>query len=77
MAAFLERSMPREDNFFEMFVVLAENANDRSAVLVEMLQKDGGAEKYARRIKDMENAGENLTHTFLTRLNQTFCNRTT
>jgi len=72
MPGFLRRLMPREDNFFEMFVALAENANDGSAVLVEMLQKDDGAEKYAQRIKDLEHAGDNLTHTLLTRLNQTF-----
>ena len=69
--------MPREDNFLEMFVVLLENANAGSAVLVETLQKDDRAEGYARRIKDLDHAGDNLTHTFLTRLNQTFCNRTT
>jgi len=64
--------MPREDNFFEMFVALAQNANEGAAVLVEMLQKDDGAEKYAQRVKDLEHAGDNLTHTLLTRLNKTF-----
>jgi predicted phosphate transport protein (TIGR00153 family) len=37
-----------------------------------MFQKDDGAEKYAERIKDIEHTGDNLTHTLLTRLNQTF-----
>jgi len=64
--------MPRDDNFFEMFVALADNCHQGAQVLVEMFQKDDGAEKYAERIKDFEHAGDNLTHTLLTRLNQTF-----
>jgi uncharacterized protein len=64
--------MPREDNFFEMFIALANNCHQGAQVLVEMFQKDDGAEKYAERIKDIEHTGDNLTHTLLTRLNQTF-----
>jgi predicted phosphate transport protein (TIGR00153 family) len=64
--------MPREDNFFEMFIALADNCHQGSQVLVEMFQKDDGAEKYAERIKDIEHTGDNLTHNLLTRLNQTF-----
>ncbi|HEY4838600.1 MAG TPA: DUF47 family protein [Candidatus Acidoferrales bacterium] len=72
MTSFLRRLMPREDNFFEMFIALADNCHQGAQVLVEMFQKDDGAEKYAERIKDIEHAGDNLTHTLLTRLNQTF-----
>jgi predicted phosphate transport protein (TIGR00153 family) len=72
MPSFLRRLMPREDNFFEMFVALADNCHQGAQVLVEMFQKDDGADKYAERIKDIEHAGDNLTHTLLTRLNQTF-----
>jgi uncharacterized protein len=72
MPSFLRRLMPRDDNFFEMFIALADNIHRGSAVLVEMFQKDDGAEKYAERIKDLEHAGDNLTHVLLTRLNQTF-----
>nr|HEV7954029.1 DUF47 family protein [Candidatus Acidoferrales bacterium] len=72
MPSFLRRLMPREDNFFEMFNALAENCHQGAQVLVEMFQKDDGAEKYAERIKDIEHTGDNLTHTLLTRLNQTF-----
>jgi predicted phosphate transport protein (TIGR00153 family) len=72
MPSFLRRLMPRDDNFFEMFIALADNCHQGAQVLVEMFQKDDGAEKYAERIKDIEHAGDNLTHTLLTRLNQTF-----
>jgi predicted phosphate transport protein (TIGR00153 family) len=64
--------MPRDDNFFEMFIALANNCHQGAQVLVEMFEKDDGAEKYAERIKDLEHSGDNLTHTLLTRLNQTF-----
>ncbi len=72
MPSFLRRLMPRDDNFFEMFIALADNVHLGSKVLVEMFQKDDGAEKYAERIKDLEHTGDNLTHSLLTRLNQTF-----
>jgi len=72
MTSFLRRLMPREDNFFEMFIALADNCHQGAQVLVEMFQKDDGAEMYAERIKDIEHTGDNLTHTLLTRLNQTF-----
>ena len=64
--------MPRDDNFFEMFIALADNIHRGSEVLVEMFQKDDGAEKYAERIKDLEHVGDSLTHVLFTRLNQTF-----
>ena len=72
MTSWLRRVMPRADNFYEMFVSLADNAHQGSKVLLELLQKDDGAEKYAERIKDLEHAGDDLTHTVRTRLNSTF-----
>ncbi len=72
MPSFLRRLMPRDDNFFEMFIALADNCHQGAQVLVEMFQKGDDLEKYAERIKDIEHAGDNLTHTLLTRLNQTF-----
>jgi predicted phosphate transport protein (TIGR00153 family) len=72
MPSFLRRLMPRDDNFFEMFIALANNCHQGAQVLVEMFERDDGAEKYAERIKDLEHTGDNLTHTLLTRLNQTF-----
>jgi uncharacterized protein len=64
--------MPRDDNFFEMFIALADNCHLGAQALVEMFQKGDDLEKYAERIKDIEHSGDNLTHTLLTRLNQTF-----
>jgi hypothetical protein len=72
MSGWLKRIMPRADNFFEMFIALAENIHKGSGVLVEMFQKDDGAAKYAERIKDLEHAGDDMTHSLMTRLNKTF-----
>src|SRR6185436_3867153 len=72
MSGLLRRLMPREDNFFEMFIALADNVHRAAEVLVEMFQKYDAPEKSAERIKDLEHAGDNLTHTLFTRLNQTF-----
>ena len=64
--------MPRPENFHGMFVALADNIHEGSKVLVELLQMDDGAEKYAEQIKDLEHVGDNMTHTLMTCLNQTF-----
>jgi predicted phosphate transport protein (TIGR00153 family) len=72
MPGLLKRIMPRADNFFELFIALADNIHKGSAVLVEMFQKDDGAAEYADRIKDLEHAGDDMTHSLMTRLNKTF-----
>ncbi len=72
MQGFLRRIMPRTENFHEMFVALADNIHEGSKVLVELMQMYDGVEKYAEQIKDLEHAGDDLTHSLLIRLNQTF-----
>lgn len=72
MSNFLRRFLPRENDFFKMFIELADNVHSGSAVLLEMFQKGDGAEKYAERIKDLEHHGDTMTHALLTKLNQTF-----
>ena len=64
--------MPRPENFHGMFVALADNIHEGSKVLVELMHTYDGAEKYAEQIKDIEHAGDNMTHKLMTRLNQTF-----
>jgi predicted phosphate transport protein (TIGR00153 family) len=72
MSGWLKRIMPRTDNFFELFIALADNIHKGSAVLVEMFQAEDGSEKYADRIKDLKHAGDDMTHSLMTRLNKTF-----
>jgi predicted phosphate transport protein (TIGR00153 family) len=72
MPGLLSKILPRQDSFFEMFTALAENIHQGSGVLVELFVNQDGAEKYAERIKDLEHVGDNLTHSFMTKLNQSF-----
>ena len=72
MPSFLSRIMPRSDDFGAMFVALAENSHQTSQVLVDLLEKNDDTPAYAQRIKDLEHAGDNMTHSLITRLNQTF-----
>jgi predicted phosphate transport protein (TIGR00153 family) len=72
MPGLLSRIMPHQDSFFDMFVALGENVHEGSKALVEMLEQKVPAESYAERIKDLEHVGDNLTHTLVMRLNQSF-----
>jgi len=73
MPGLLNKILPQDHSFFDMFIALAENVHKGSQVLVEMFQNyTGGAAKYAERIKDLEHIGDNQTHALITHLNQTF-----
>jgi uncharacterized protein Yka (UPF0111/DUF47 family) len=64
--------MPREDNFFELFEAAAENAHKAAGELVELLEKFDRVAERATRIKDLEHAGDKITHDAIERLNKTF-----
>jgi predicted phosphate transport protein (TIGR00153 family) len=64
--------MPREENFFELFEAAAENAHKASSELLELLEKYDDVPARAKRIKDLEHAGDKITHDAIERLNTTF-----
>jgi len=64
--------MPREDNFFELFEKAATNAHVASVELLELLEKFDDVKGRAKRIKDIEHAGDKITHDVIERLNKTF-----
>jgi uncharacterized protein len=72
MPSLLSRLLPREDNFFEMFIALADNVHRAAEVLVEMFQTYDDPEKSAERIMDLEHVGDKLTRALFTRLNKSF-----
>ncbi len=72
MPGLLNRILPREHSFFDMFVELAENIHAGAQALVEMLSNFTDVPAQAQRIKDLEHTGDDITHALLTRLNQTF-----
>jgi len=66
--------LPREDQYFSLFSQMTSYIFDASRLLVEMLG-DAGQHKYdeyAQRIKSIEHACDELTHTVSTQLNKTF-----
>ncbi|HZQ20876.1 MAG TPA: DUF47 family protein [Terriglobales bacterium] len=62
----------KDPTFFEMFSEIAKNLIDGSRTLVELFSNyQGRAEKTAE-IKRIEHVGDDLTHSVLRKLNQTF-----
>ena len=72
MPGLLNRILPREHTFFDMFVELAENTETGAGALTDLLRNYTDVAAKVARIKDIEHKGYNLTHELLTRLNQTF-----
>jgi uncharacterized protein len=64
--------MPKEENFFELFERAAENAHEGATQLLEFLEKFDNIVERAKRIKDIEHAGDQITHEVIDRLNSTF-----
>ena len=64
--------IPKELIFFDLFEQAAKNAHDGAQALVAMLADFGNAPKHVVKIKDIEHAGDKLTHTTIEKLNQTF-----
>ncbi len=72
MPGLLNRIMPHKTSFFDLFIELAENIDEGAKALVDMLSSYTDAITQAKRVKDIEHAGDEITHALLTRLNQTF-----
>jgi len=65
--------LPREEQYFTLFAQMTSYINDAAKTLVEMLsQRDGDYQEYVQRIKSIEHACDDLTHSVPTRLNQSF-----
>jgi uncharacterized protein len=65
--------LPREDQYFSLFLQMAEKIQEGAAALVSMME--GPASDYesaSKRIKDIEHECDELTHTVTTRLNKSF-----
>ena len=65
--------LPREEQYFTLFAQMTSYINDAAKTLVEMLShRDGDYQEYVQRIKSIEHACDDLTHSVATRLNQSF-----
>jgi predicted phosphate transport protein (TIGR00153 family) len=64
--------IPREVVFFDLFEKAAENVKRGAEELLEFLVKFDDLKERQKRIKDIEHAGDEMTHEVIERLNQTF-----
>src|SRR5215813_4133749 len=66
------RLLPREEKFFDLFEQQAGHIVSAARVLEEMTLDYANAKAKAERVKDLEHAGDTLTHEIVRRLNTTF-----
>jgi predicted phosphate transport protein (TIGR00153 family) len=72
MPGILRRFLPREEDFYGLFLKQAENIQAGAKALVDMLAHYTGVPEQAQNIKAIEHAGDEITHNLFTKLNQTF-----
>ena len=66
------RIIPREAKFFEMFAEMASNLTEGATLLRDLLQHFNNVEARMQKLTDIEHRGDELTHSVITKLNQTF-----
>jgi len=66
------RLVPRETKFFELFESMSSNLTKSAKLLAEILGDMQNVQVRVRQLSDLEHVGDDITHTILTRLNQTF-----
>jgi uncharacterized protein Yka (UPF0111/DUF47 family) len=64
--------IPKEENFFELFEKAALNAHEGAKLLVELMEPGADRAALAKKVKDIEHQGDQLTHDTIERLNKTF-----
>ena len=64
--------MPRENVFFDLIEESARNVQKGSESLLDLLNNWVDVQEKAKRIKEIEHAGDQLTHKIFERLNKTF-----
>ncbi|MEW6544457.1 MAG: DUF47 family protein [Nitrospirota bacterium] len=64
--------IPREPAFFELFTKAAHNMIEGCRLLKDMMENFQNPAEQARKIKQVEHVGDDLTHDIVRRLNQTF-----
>jgi uncharacterized protein len=66
------RLLPREEKFFDLFEQQGANIVSASRALEELTLEYGSAKAKVEQVKDLEHAGDTLTHEIVRRLNTTF-----
>ncbi len=68
----LARFLPRDEAFFDYFREAAEVAAEAALLLADILDQANEVERKARRIRDLEHQGDEITHRVYQALNSTF-----
>jgi predicted phosphate transport protein (TIGR00153 family) len=66
------RLLPKDEKFFEMFLNAANNIQEAAKLLKEMLESGENFDRFVREIKELEHAGDKMTHEIINKLNKTF-----
>jgi predicted phosphate transport protein (TIGR00153 family) len=64
--------IPKEMIFFDLFEEAAKNAHQGALALSDLLEDFRNVPEKVKKIKDIEHAGDKITHTTIEKLNQTF-----
>ncbi|MEO6892279.1 MAG: DUF47 family protein [Ktedonobacteraceae bacterium] len=68
----LARFLPRDEHFFDYFHEAAANAAEVAQALSDLLDDYSDVERKARRVRDLEHRGDEITHQIYSALNRTF-----
>lgn len=68
----LARFLPQDERFFDYFRESADNAAEISKALLDLIDHYEDIERKARRVRDLEHRGDEITHQIFDALNRTF-----
>ena len=68
----LARFLPRDEQFFTHFSDSASNALETATLLGEVIEFGPDTDRRVRRLRDLEHAGDDITHRIYQALNSTF-----
>jgi hypothetical protein len=72
MPGLLNRILPRESSFFDLFIGQGATVQEGAKALLDLLEDYTDVPAKVDRIKEIEHRGDTITHDVMTRLNQTF-----
>ena len=66
------RLIPRETKFYDMFVEMARNLIEGARLMKTLLENFQDVPAQVSKLKEIEHRGDDMTHSVMTKLNQTF-----
>ena len=66
------RLIPRETKFFRLFAEVSQNLTEGARLLYDILKSPANMGERLDRLQEIEHRGDDMTHSIITTLNQTF-----